>query len=42
MEKQLADAEKIENPLAQKILAGEYAAGDTVRVDVDDGRFTFA
>ena len=33
---------KIENPLAQKILSGEYAAGDTISVDVKDGRFTFA
>jgi len=33
---------EIENPLAQKILSGEYAAGDTISVDVKDGRFTFA
>ena len=33
---------EIENPLAQKILSGEYAAGDTIKVDVADGRFTFA
>jgi len=32
---------EIENPLAQKILSGEYAAGDTISVDVKDGRFTF-
>ena len=32
---------EIENPLAQKILSGGYAAGDTVQVDVEDGRFTF-
>jgi ATP-dependent Clp protease ATP-binding subunit ClpB len=31
----------IENPLAQKILSGEYAAGDTVRVDAEEGRFRF-
>jgi ATP-dependent Clp protease ATP-binding subunit ClpB len=33
---------EIENPLAQKILSGAYAAGDTIEVDVEDGRFTFA
>jgi len=33
---------EIENPLAQKILSGEYATGDTISVDVKDGRFTFA
>jgi ATP-dependent Clp protease ATP-binding subunit ClpB len=32
---------EIENPLAQKILSGEYAAGATIKVDVADGRFTF-
>jgi ATP-dependent Clp protease ATP-binding subunit ClpB len=32
---------EIENPLAQKILSGAYAPGDTIQVDVQDGRFTF-
>jgi ATP-dependent Clp protease ATP-binding subunit ClpB len=32
---------EIENPLAQRILSGEYAAGDTIRVDVQEGRFLF-
>ena len=32
---------EIENPLAQKILSGVYAAGDTIQVDVEEGRFTF-
>jgi ATP-dependent Clp protease ATP-binding subunit ClpB len=34
--------QQIENPLAQKILAGEFASGDTIQVDVSDGRFVFA
>jgi ATP-dependent Clp protease ATP-binding subunit ClpB len=33
--------QKIENPLAQKILAGEFEPGATVRVDVADGAFVF-
>jgi ATP-dependent Clp protease ATP-binding subunit ClpB len=32
---------EIENPLAQKILSGGYAPGDTIQVDVQDGRFVF-
>jgi len=32
---------QVENPLAQKILRGDYASGDTVQVDVTDGRFVF-
>jgi ATP-dependent Clp protease ATP-binding subunit ClpB len=32
---------EIENPLAQKILSGGYASGDTIQVDVADGRFVF-
>jgi len=32
---------QIENPLAQRILAGDFASGDTIQVDVEDGRFTF-
>ncbi|MFC1690047.1 ATP-dependent chaperone ClpB [Pseudomonadota bacterium] len=34
--------QQIENPLAQKILSGEYAPGDTITVTVEDGRFVFA
>ncbi|MGD2129888.1 MAG: ATP-dependent chaperone ClpB [Lysobacterales bacterium] len=33
---------QIENPLAQKILGGEFTSGDTIEVDVRDNRFTFA
>jgi ATP-dependent Clp protease ATP-binding subunit ClpB len=33
--------QQLENPLAQKILAGDFASGDTVQVDVSDGRFVF-
>jgi ATP-dependent Clp protease ATP-binding subunit ClpB len=32
---------EIENPLAQKILSGVYASGDTIQVDSEEGRFTF-
>ncbi|MCL4107988.1 UNVERIFIED_CONTAM: hypothetical protein GTU68_017016 [Idotea baltica] len=32
---------ELENPLAQKLLAGEFAAGDTIQVDVNDGGITF-
>jgi ATP-dependent Clp protease ATP-binding subunit ClpB len=32
----------IENPLALRLLEGEFAEGDTVRVDVDDGELVFA
>ena len=32
---------ELENPLAQKLLAGEFAAGDTINVDVKDGSITF-
>jgi ATP-dependent Clp protease ATP-binding subunit ClpB len=32
---------EIENPLAQKILSGGYASGDTIQIDVQDGRFIF-
>ncbi len=31
----------LENPLAQKLLAGEFAAGELVRVDVSDNGMTF-
>lgn len=33
---------ELQNPLAEEILAGGYGVGQTVKVDVDDGRFTFA
>jgi ATP-dependent Clp protease ATP-binding subunit ClpB len=33
---------QIENPLAQKILAGEFGSGDTVRVDADGGKLAFS
>lgn len=32
---------EIENPLAQAILSGEFASGQTVNVDVEDGKFVF-
>ncbi|MDG6347708.1 ATP-dependent chaperone ClpB [Luteimonas sp. 8-5] len=32
---------QIENPLAQKILAGEFGNGDTVHVDAEGGRMVF-
>lgn len=32
---------QLENPLAQKILAGEFVGGDTVRVDADAGKLVF-
>ena len=31
----------LENPLAEKLLGGEYGPGDTIEVDVSDGRLTF-
>ena len=33
--------EHLENPLAREILAGRFAAGDTVRVDADGGKLVF-
>jgi ATP-dependent Clp protease ATP-binding subunit ClpB len=33
--------QQIENPLAQSILAGEFAAGLTVHIDVKEGQFSF-
>jgi ATP-dependent Clp protease ATP-binding subunit ClpB len=33
---------QLENPLAQKILAGEFGSGDTVRVDAEGGKLVFA
>ncbi|WP_456379290.1 ATP-dependent chaperone ClpB [Thiolapillus sp.] len=32
---------QLENPLAQKILAGEFAPGDTIKVEVADGELVF-
>ena len=34
--------QKLENGLAQRILAGEFAPGDTIRVDAADGGLTFS
>ena len=31
----------VENPLALRLLAGEFAEGDTVRVDLADGELAF-
>jgi len=33
--------QEIENPLAQKILSGDFTSGETIKVDVEAGRFTF-
>jgi len=32
---------EIENPLAQKMLAGEFASGDVIKVSVVDGKIVF-
>ncbi|MCK0770109.1 ATP-dependent chaperone ClpB [Chromohalobacter canadensis] len=32
---------RIENPLAQELLAGHFAAGDTIRVTTEDGHLVF-
>jgi ATP-dependent Clp protease ATP-binding subunit ClpB len=32
---------QLENPLAQKILAGEFSPGDTIKVEVADGKLVF-
>jgi ATP-dependent Clp protease ATP-binding subunit ClpB len=32
---------EIENPLARRLLAGDFVAGDTVRIDAHDGEITF-
>jgi ATP-dependent Clp protease ATP-binding subunit ClpB len=34
--------QQLENPLAQKLLAGAYAPGATVKVEMEDGAFVFA
>ena len=31
----------VENPLATRLLEGEFAEGDTIRVDVEDGELVF-
>lgn len=36
-----AIVQQIENPLAQKLLAGEFVAGDTIVVNVKDGVLQF-
>jgi len=33
--------QQIENPLAQEILSGKFAGGDTIRIDVSGGTLTF-
>ncbi|HYG04910.1 MAG TPA: ATP-dependent chaperone ClpB [Stenotrophomonas sp.] len=33
---------QLENPLAQKILSGEFVAGDVIKVDTDGGQLAFA
>jgi len=33
--------QRLENPLAQKILAGEYGPGDTIKVDAAEGALVF-
>ncbi len=32
---------EIENPLAKEILSGHFGPKDIIRVDVEDGRFSF-
>jgi ATP-dependent Clp protease ATP-binding subunit ClpB len=34
--------QKLENPLAQKILAGDFSDGDTIRIDANQHAFQFA
>jgi ATP-dependent Clp protease ATP-binding subunit ClpB len=31
----------VENPLARRVLAGDFVRGDTVRIDADNGELTF-
>ena len=33
--------QQIENPLAQKILSGDFSSGETVNIDVENGKFSF-
>lgn len=37
-----AIVQELENPLAQRILAGEFAPGVTIQVDVEDGEVSFS
>ena len=32
----------VENPLAARLLEGEFAEGDTIRIDAQDGELVFA
>ncbi|HPF26156.1 MAG TPA: hypothetical protein PK159_06150, partial [Steroidobacteraceae bacterium] len=34
--------QQIENPLAQKMLAGDFGPGDRIRVSVKDGQLSFS
>jgi len=34
--------QQLENPLAQKILSGEFGQGDTVLVDADGGQLVLS
>ena len=34
--------QQIENPLAQKILSGDFSTGETVKIDVENGEFQFS
>ena len=33
--------QQLENPLAQKILSGEFASGDAIRVEAEGGKLLF-
>ena len=33
--------QQLENPLAQKILSGEFASGDAIRVEAEGGKLVF-
>jgi len=33
--------QQLENPLATKILAGEFTSGDTIRVEAEGGQLVF-
>ncbi|MDX1528862.1 MAG: hypothetical protein R3337_09560, partial [Gammaproteobacteria bacterium] len=34
--------QQLENPLAQAILTGQFSPGDTISVEVKEGRFHFS
>jgi ATP-dependent Clp protease ATP-binding subunit ClpB len=34
--------QQLENPLAQKILAGEFVSGDVIRVEAEGGKLAFS